>query len=78
MPARLHVLARGKLRRFHGNCANNSGVEFQVTECEHDGRRFFVRENFRYNTFTSNSGVRPAEEQSLRQCLKPRIALPWS
>jgi hypothetical protein len=58
MPARLRVLARGKFRRFHGNCANNSGVEFQVTECEHDGRRFFVRENFRYDTFTSNSGVR--------------------
>jgi len=33
-------------------------VEFQVTECEHDCRRFFVRENFRYDTFTSNSGVR--------------------
>lgn len=27
-------------------------------ECEHDGRRFFVRENFRYDTFTCNSGVR--------------------
>jgi hypothetical protein len=58
MPAGLRVLARGKFRRFHGNCANNSGVEFQVTECEHDGRRFFVRENFRYDSFTSNSGVR--------------------
>ena len=58
MPARLRVLAKGKFRRFQGNCANNSGVEFQVTECEHKGRRFFVRENFRYDTFTSNSGVR--------------------
>ena|ERR1035441_10136335 len=58
MPARLRVLAKGKFRRFQGNYANNSGVEFQVTECEHDGRRFFVRENFRYDTFTSNSGVR--------------------
>src|ERR1035441_7202323 len=58
MPARLRVLAKGEFHRFHGNYANNSGVEFQVTECEHDGRRFFVRENFRYDTFTSNSGVR--------------------
>lgn len=55
---RLRVLARAKFRRFQGNYANCSGVEFQVTECEHNGRRFFVRENFRYDTFTSNSGVR--------------------
>ena len=58
MPARLRVLAKGRFRRFQGNYANNSGVEFQVTECEHEGRKFFVRENFRYDTFTSNSGVR--------------------
>lgn len=58
MPARLRVLAIGRFRRFQGNYANNSGVEFQVTECEHEGRRFFVRENFRYDTFTSSSGVR--------------------
>ena len=58
MPDRLRVLAKGRFRRFQGNYANNSGVEFQITECEHEGRRFFVRENFRYDTFTSNSGVR--------------------
>ena len=58
MPAKLHILAKGKFRRFQGNHANCAGVEFQVTECEHGGRRFFVRENFRYDTFTSNSGVR--------------------
>jgi len=58
MPARLRILAKGRFRRFQGNYAGNSGVEFQVTECEHEGRRFFVRENFRYDTFTSNSGVR--------------------
>lgn len=54
----LRVLATAKFRRFQGNHANCAGVEFQVTECEHSGRRFFVRENFRYDTFTSNSGVR--------------------
>lgn len=54
----LRILAKGKYPRFRGNVANNAGVEFQVTECEHGGRRFFVRENFRYDTFTSNSGVR--------------------
>lgn len=54
----LRVLATAKFRRFQGNHANCAGVEFQVTECEHNGRRFFVRENFRYDTFTSNSGVR--------------------
>lgn len=58
MPAKLRILAKGKFRRFQGNHANCAGVEFQVTECEHGGRRFFVRENFRYDTFTSNSGVR--------------------
>lgn len=54
----LRVLATAKFRRFQGNYANCAGVEFQVTECEHGGQRFFVRENFRYDTFTSNSGVR--------------------
>jgi len=58
VPAKLRILAKGKYRRFQGNHANCAGVEFQVTECEHGGRRFFVRENFRYDTFTSNSGVR--------------------
>ena len=58
VPAELRILATGKYRRFQGNHANCAGVEFQVTECEHSGRRFFVRENFRYDTFTSNSGVR--------------------
>jgi hypothetical protein len=57
----LRVLATGKFRRFQGNHANCSGVEFQVTECEHNGRRFFVRENFRYDTFTSVSGVNVLE-----------------
>lgn len=56
--AELRVLATAKYRRFQGNHANCSGVEFQVTQCEHAGRRFFVRENFHYDTFTSNSGVR--------------------
>lgn len=54
----LRVLATAKYRRFQGNYANCAGVVFQVTECEHGGWRFFVRENFRYDTFTSNSGVR--------------------
>ena len=58
MPAKLRILAKGKYRRFQGNHANCSGAEFQVTECEHRDRRFFVRENFRYDTFASNSGVR--------------------
>lgn len=58
VPAKLRILAKGKFRRFQGNHANCAGVEFQVTECEHGGRRFFVRENYRYDTFTSNSGVR--------------------
>jgi hypothetical protein len=57
-PSELRVLASAKFRRFQGNYANCSGVEFQVTECESGGQRFFVRENFRYDTFTSNSGVR--------------------
>lgn len=55
---KLRILATAKYRRFQGNHANCAGVEFQVSECEHGGRRFFVRENFRYDTFTSNSGVR--------------------
>ncbi len=56
--AELCVLATAKYRRFQGNHANCAGVEFQITECEHAGRRFFVRENFHYDTYTSNSGVR--------------------
>ncbi len=55
---RLRVLAKAKYRRFQGNHANCAGVAFQVTECDYRGLRFFVRENFRYDTFTSNSGVR--------------------
>lgn len=54
----LRILATARFRRFKANYASCTGIEFQVTKCEKDRCLFYVRENFRYESFASNSGVR--------------------